>query len=75
MDISRRFQINGLKNATVRIYPEKEISDKQFQAYVNVYKKDEYPWLGGDIPFVKGDKSMGNYYELKNVSGELVVAW
>lgn len=75
LDISRRFQINGLKNATVRIYPEEKISDKQFHAYVNVYKKDEYPWLGGDIPFVKGNESLGNYYELKNVSGELVVAW
>ncbi len=75
LDISRRFQINGLKNATVRIYPDKGISENQFHAYINVYKKDEYPWLGGDIPFVKGDKNLGDFYELKNVSGELVVAW
>lgn len=75
LGISKRFQINGLKNATVCIYPEENTTTQQFHTYVNVYKKDEYPWLNGEIPFKVGDEKLGKYFVVENVSGELVVAW
>ncbi|MFZ4725529.1 MAG: hypothetical protein ACOYMD_08775, partial [Paludibacter sp.] len=75
LGISKRFQINGLKNATVRIYPENNITTQQFHAYINVYQKFEYPWFGGDIPFKTGDEKLGKYFVVENVTGELVVIW
>jgi len=75
LGITKRFQINGLKNATVRIYPENNITTQQFHPYINVYQKFEYPWLGGEIPYKIGDEKFGKYYVVENVTGELVVAW
>ncbi len=75
LNISKRLQINGLKNATVRIYPEDNVTSQQFHAYINVYKKFEYPWLSGDIPFRTGDVKYGKYFIVENLTGELVVAW
>ncbi|MDD5053134.1 MAG: hypothetical protein PHO27_10425 [Sulfuricurvum sp.] len=75
LGISKRFQINGLKNATVHIYPEDNITSQQFHTYINVYKVFEYPWIGGEIPFKVGDKKLGKCFVVENVTGELVVAW
>src|SRR5690606_29535757 len=43
LGISRRIRIAGLKNATLRIYPEENITAENFRAYLNA----GYPWKRG----------------------------
>ncbi len=71
VNISRRMEINGLKDAKVRIYPPTDITEDQFHAYVNA----QYPWRKGAIAFKKGDPSFGFHYEIEEVNGTLVVSW
>ncbi len=67
--IKRRIGINGLKNATVRVYPG--VDDASFRATNNV----NYPYNRSLLELKKGTDFEGNYYEFTNISGELVVAW
>lgn len=70
-EISRRIQISGLKNATVRIYPDEKVTDKNLKVYLN----SSYPWQTGKIAFKQGATKLGKHYIVEKVSGDLVVAW
>jgi hypothetical protein len=69
--ITKRFQINGLKNATVRIYPKDGITAQSFHAYVN----SDYPWRIGQVPFKLGDEKLGKHFVVEKVTGSLVLSW
>jgi hypothetical protein len=69
--ITKRFQVIGLKNATVRIYPKEEVTVQSFHAYIN----SNYPWKTGQAPFKSGDEKIGKHFVVENVTGELVVSW
>lgn len=69
--ITKRYEISGLKHATVRIYPEGDVTDNTFHAYLNA----SYPWKTGQIAFKKGDEKWGKYFVVEQVTGSLVVAW
>ncbi len=70
-EISRRLEITGLENATVRIYPEDRVTEQMLRIYLN----SGYPWKTGQIPFKAGEKEFGKNYIVEKVSGSLVVAW
>lgn len=69
--ISKRYQVSGLENATVRIY----VADGIGSESLNVYLNSGYPWKKGQIPFEKGLDFKGNYFEVKDVTGALVFSW
>jgi len=69
--ITRRFQVNGLKNAKVRIYPNDVVTDQSFNAYLN----SNYPWKTGRVPFKSGDEKLGKHFVVENVTGSLVLSW
>ena len=69
--ITKRFQVTGLKNATVKIYPEDRVTDKMFHAYKNA----GYPWKTGQVEFKTGDEKTGKYFIVEDVTGNLVVSW
>jgi len=69
--ISRRLQVKGLVNATVRIYPPDNVTEQMMHVYLNA----AYPWKTGQISFKLGDKKFGKNYIVEKVSGDLVVAW
>ncbi|MGF1587142.1 MAG: hypothetical protein ACFCUM_17610 [Bacteroidales bacterium] len=69
--ITRRLQVSGLKNATVRIYAEDHVTSESFNAYVNA----RYPWREGRVAFREGRKYPGKYFVVENVTGTLVVSW
>ncbi|WP_138476687.1 hypothetical protein [Dyadobacter bucti] len=71
MGISKRFRVSGLKNATVRIYAEDDITAKDFHAYLNA----NYPWKEGKISFKEGDPKLGKHFVVENITGSLVVSW
>jgi len=71
LGITRRYQVTGLKNATVRIYPEGHVTTESFHAYVNA----DYPWKSGQVAFKTGDSQMGEHYVVEKVTGSLVVSW
>lgn len=70
-DISKRYQISGLKNATVRIYAADDVTAENFNAYVN----SDYPWKTGRITAKKGDPKLGKHFIVENVTGNLTVSW
>lgn len=69
--MKRCVRLAGLKNATVRIYPDANVSEKDLRVYTNT----RYPWKSGSTPFKLGDKKYGKHYVVENVSGELVAFW
>ena len=69
--ISKRFEVTGLKNATVLIYPQEHVEKESF----NVYNNARYPWKTGQIPFSEGDPKHGKHFMVENVTGSLVVSW
>lgn len=69
--ITRRLQVNGLKNATVRIYPPDEVTAQAFHAYLN----SGYPWKTGQVAFKPGDVTLGKHFVIENVTGSLVLSW
>ncbi|GAB2792630.1 hypothetical protein GCM10027275_41950 [Rhabdobacter roseus] len=69
--ITKRYQVSGLKNATVRIYAEDHVTAETFHAYVNA----GYPWKTGQVPFKPGDEKLGKHFVVENVTGTLVVSW
>lgn len=70
-EISRRLNLIGLKNATVRIYAEDNVDEKQLQVFLN----GSYPWVKNRIEFKKGDPKFGKHFIVEHVTGDLVVAW
>jgi hypothetical protein len=71
LGITRRLQVSGLKNATIRVFPNDGITENSINFYLNT----TYPWKEGKLSFAKGEKEFGNNYIVKNVSGDLVVSW
>ncbi|MBM1106263.1 hypothetical protein JQC67_08955 [Aurantibacter crassamenti] len=71
LGITRRLKVTGLKNATVRVYPDKRIDKNK----INFYNNAHYPWREGSIEFKEGDPAFGEYFEVNDVSGEMVVSW
>ncbi|WP_202912397.1 hypothetical protein [Sphingobacterium olei] len=71
LGVSRRIRIAGLKNATLRIYPEDHVTVDSFKAYLNV----GYPWKTGQQTFEKGDPKYGHHFVIRNVTGHVTVAW
>ncbi|WP_206077608.1 hypothetical protein [Pontibacter sp. SGAir0037] len=71
LGITRRLQIAGLKNATVRVYPNDGITKEQIHFYLNT----TYPWKTGKISFENGEEQYGENYIVRNVTGDLVVSW
>ncbi|WP_273275535.1 hypothetical protein [Maribacter polysiphoniae] len=71
LGIKRRLIVNGLKNATVRVYPPKGIKTEE----IHFYNNTRYPYREGLVAFEKMQDSMGTYYSVKNISGQLVVSW
>lgn len=69
--ITKRYEVDGLKDATVRIYAEDGITLEKFNAYLN----SNYPWREGKVNAKQGDPSLGNHFVLEHVTGELVVSW
>ena len=69
--ITRRLQVSGLENATVRIYPEDHVTSESFNAYVNA----RYPWREGRVSFREGRENPGKYFVVEDVTGTLVVSW
>lgn len=69
--IKKRYSVSGLKNATVRIYAENDITEKTISVYVN----SGYPWKTGKVSVVNGHKRFGKHFIVENVTGELVVSW
>jgi len=64
-------QITGLKNATVRVYPDEEVTAQQFRVYLNA----GYPYKKGHYAFKPGEPKHGKHFVIENVSGNLIVAW
>ena len=69
--MKRCLRLTGLKNATVRIYPDDTVQEGD----LNVYLNTRYPWKSGRTAFKLGDKKYGKHYVVENVTGELVTFW
>ncbi|ANH83627.1 hypothetical protein A8C56_01120 [Niabella ginsenosidivorans] len=69
--IYKRYQISGLKAATVRVYADPGIDEAHFHAYVNA----GYPWKKGKYPFRLKKDQYGTYFLIEQVTGDLVVSW
>ena len=67
--VKRRIGINGLKQATVRIYPGTD--DTHFEVVNNV----GYPYNKPSLERKKGTDYAGTYYEFENITGELIAIW
>lgn len=70
-DIYKRYEVTGLKSATVRVYAEPHVDAGNFNAYVN----SAYPWKKGKYPFTLKNDDMGTYFLIENVTGSLSVSW
>lgn len=69
--ISRRLRITGLNNATVRVYPDEEVTEEMFRVYLNA----GYPYKTGHYAFKPGDPKQGKHFVIENVTGNLIVSW
>lgn len=69
--ISKRFEVTGLQNATVLIYPPEAVEEDSFNAYNNA----RYPWKTGEISFEKGNPKYGKHFTVEDITGTLVVSW
>lgn len=69
--VTKRYSVSGLKNATVRIYPEDHITETQLRVHVNV----GYPYKTGQVAFKPGDEKLGKHFVVENVTGNMVISW
>jgi len=69
--ISKRFMVDGLQNADLRVYAEDHVTKEMIRAYVN----SNYPWRTGEVAVEEGEDIYGKHFVVKNVSGRFVVAW
>lgn len=67
--VKRRIGINGLKQATVRIYPG--VDDTNFKVVNNI----GYPYNKPSLELKKGSDFSGTYYEFTDITGELIAVW
>jgi hypothetical protein len=70
-DVSRRIEISGLENATVRIFPPDTVAREKLVIHSNA----GYPWKKKAEPLIEGEKAFGRCYVVKNVTGRLTVSW
>lgn len=68
---SRRLQLNGLSNATVRFYHSREIPVEKLRVHLN----ENYPFKKGQIEAKALHDTQGSYCEFKNITGQLVFSW
>ncbi|MEI6137621.1 MAG: hypothetical protein WCP85_00065 [Mariniphaga sp.] len=71
LGIKKRFEVTGLKNGTIRVYPQDDVTAQTFHAYVN----SDYPWKTGQVQFATGDEKLGKHFVIENITGNLVVSW
>ncbi|MBD3628587.1 hypothetical protein [Cyclobacterium sp.] len=69
--IEKRYQVSGLKNGTLRFYPQDAATKEDLQVFLNA----GYPWKNGRIPFKEINDERGSYVEVSNVTGTVVFAW
>ncbi|RAJ91101.1 hypothetical protein LX87_05318 [Larkinella arboricola] len=69
--MKRCVRLTGLKNATVRIYPDEGVTAEGLNVYTNV----NYPWKKGKTAFKPGDPKLGKHYVIENVTGTLTAFW
>ena len=67
--VKRRIGINGLKQATVRIYPG--VDDANFKVVNNI----GYPYNKPSLELKKGSDFSRTYYEFTDITGELIAVW
>lgn len=70
-EISRRLEVSGLKNATVRIFPPDNITEKDLQVFLGA----SYPWRKGRIAFKQETATGARHFIVENVTGDLGIAW
>jgi len=69
---TRRISVQGLKNATVRFLHEPN-SERSLEFMLN---SKGWPFVCGDDPKpVKRETQDGDFYEMKSVSGSLLISW
>lgn len=71
LGISRRIQVTGLRQATVRVYADEHVDINSFHAYLNA----GYPWKTGKIAAKQGPPALGRHFVLQNITGTLTLAW
>ncbi len=71
LEITRRLQVTGLKDADVYIYPD----DRVRQDQLNVYLNADRPWRSGKIGVEKAPEYFGHCFLVRGVTGKLVVSW
>jgi hypothetical protein len=69
--ISKRYEVSGLENGTLRIYPSDGVTIED----LNVYLNSRYPWTIGKTNFIEVKKGAERYFEIKEVSGTVVFSW
>lgn len=67
----RRIQITGLSDSKIRFYPPESFSKSDIQVFLNT----NYPFKEGKVEPVASDPTLGYFFELENVTGQLVIAW
>jgi len=74
--ISRRLKISGLKDATLRFYPQRGAREKT-TFLINPATADGYTPFSKDnvVAPRAGDDAEGHYLEADNLSGTLLVSW
>ena len=71
LEITRRLEVNGLKNATVYIYPDSHVTKDALNVYVNA----DRPWRTGKVTVEHGTSTLGHCFVVRDVSEKLVVSW
>ncbi|WP_246255663.1 hypothetical protein [Cyclobacterium plantarum] len=69
--IEKRYQVSGLKNGTLRFYPQDAVTKDDLQVFLN----SGYPWKSGQVQFTVINDERGSYVEVSNVTGTVVFAW
>jgi hypothetical protein len=70
-NIRRRCRLTGLKNATVRFYPEGDSEHLKIQRNGNLPEVDN----SGHDGYEKGDGRFGKHIVVQDVTGSLVISW
>ncbi len=72
MGITRRLRIHGLKNARVRFYPERSDKDET----LSIVNNGSYPYIEGPhVKYTRKSDALGDYIDMENLSGELVIGY
>jgi len=69
--VTRRLKVSGLKDATVRFYPESPPPRDRVKILANAH----YPYTQGAIEYTEAHDGLGRHVVVHNVSGHLVIAW